>query len=127
MMHCPLCGVSLRTVERLGVELDHCPQCGGLWLDRGELDLLVQQEAVRALTQGQQALQAARDAREYDRAASRSEEATNRYDVDADPMGVADAAQRREKPAAVGADRMTTARFRRARRASSAEEMLSRS
>lgn len=83
-MHCPLCGVSLKTVERLGIELDHCTQCGGFWLDQGELDLLVQQEAMRALTKGQQALSAARDAREYDRTASRGEEIANhRYDVDA--------------------------------------------
>lgn len=66
-MHCPLCAVALRPVERLGVEIDHCPECGGLWLDRGELDEMVRREAQRALTEGQRVLHRERRSREYDR------------------------------------------------------------
>ena len=38
-MHCPLCvDTDLDPVFRSGIEIDRCPQCKGLWLDRGELD-----------------------------------------------------------------------------------------
>jgi Zn-finger nucleic acid-binding protein len=39
---CPRgCGVELRLAERHGVEIDYCPQCRGVWLDRGELDKII--------------------------------------------------------------------------------------
>lgn len=42
-MQCPVCrGVNLVMTERQGVELDYCPQCRGVWLDRGELDKIVE-------------------------------------------------------------------------------------
>lgn len=44
-MKCPQDGVEMDHVSRHGVEIEHCPQCGGVWLDRGELDHLI--EAVR--------------------------------------------------------------------------------
>jgi Zn-finger nucleic acid-binding protein len=37
-MPCPVCRVALVMSERHGVEIDYCPQCRGVWLDRGELD-----------------------------------------------------------------------------------------
>lgn len=41
-MQCPICGSSdLSLAERLGVEIDYCPRCRGVWLDRGELDKIV--------------------------------------------------------------------------------------
>ena len=40
-MLCPLCQVELKMTEREGVELDYCPKCRGMWLDRGELDKLL--------------------------------------------------------------------------------------
>ncbi len=40
-MLCPLCQVELKLTERQGVELDYCPKCRGMWLDRGELDTLL--------------------------------------------------------------------------------------
>lgn len=40
-MLCPLCQVELKMAERQGVELDYCPKCRGMWLDRGELDTLL--------------------------------------------------------------------------------------
>jgi Zn-finger nucleic acid-binding protein len=38
---CPACGAELHTVVRQGVEIDRCPACHGVWLDRGELEKLV--------------------------------------------------------------------------------------
>lgn len=43
-MQCPSCkDVSLVMSERQGVEIDYCPKCRGIWLDRGELDKLIEQ------------------------------------------------------------------------------------
>jgi hypothetical protein len=42
-MKCPHCNdVVLVMTERQGVEIDYCPQCRGVWLDRGELDKLIE-------------------------------------------------------------------------------------
>ena len=42
-MKCPTCAdVALVMSDRQGVEIDYCPQCRGVWLDRGELDKLIQ-------------------------------------------------------------------------------------
>ncbi|WP_424134960.1 zf-TFIIB domain-containing protein [Roseomonas chloroacetimidivorans] len=38
---CPRCGVVLAMSERQGIEIDYCPQCRGVWLDRGELDKII--------------------------------------------------------------------------------------
>lgn len=40
-MNCPVCSNELRPVDRGGIEIDVCPQCRGVWLDRGELDKLI--------------------------------------------------------------------------------------
>jgi Zn-finger nucleic acid-binding protein len=47
-MPCPVCRVSLVMSERQGVEIDYCPQCRGVWLDRGELDKVIEQSAQEA-------------------------------------------------------------------------------
>ena len=41
-MLCPACRVPLSMSERQGVEIDFCPQCRGVWLERGELDKIVE-------------------------------------------------------------------------------------
>ena len=41
-MKCPICDVDLLLAERQGVEIDFCPKCRGVWLDRGELDILIE-------------------------------------------------------------------------------------
>ena len=41
-MMCPNCSVELKMSERQGVEIDYCPQCRGVWLDRGELDKIIE-------------------------------------------------------------------------------------
>jgi uncharacterized protein len=43
IMKCPTCSDSnLLMTERQGVEIDYCPQCRGVWLDRGELDKIIE-------------------------------------------------------------------------------------
>jgi Zn-finger nucleic acid-binding protein len=39
---CPMDGSALVMSERQGVEIDYCPQCRGVWLDRGELDKILE-------------------------------------------------------------------------------------
>jgi hypothetical protein len=41
-MSCPVCRVPLSMSDRQGIEIDYCPQCRGVWLDRGELDKIVE-------------------------------------------------------------------------------------
>jgi Zn-finger nucleic acid-binding protein len=40
-MKCPVDGATLTMADRSGVEIDYCPQCRGVWLDRGELDKIL--------------------------------------------------------------------------------------
>ncbi|OQR29718.1 hypothetical protein BWR59_19845 [Pseudomonas sp. Bc-h] len=55
-MQCPVCkDISLVMTERQNVEIDYCPQCRGVWLDRGELDKIIersQQQESRFLPAG---------------------------------------------------------------------------
>lgn len=44
-MKCPVDSVDLVMSERGGVEIDYCPQCRGVWLDRGELDKIIDRAA----------------------------------------------------------------------------------
>ncbi|MBT9159823.1 MAG: zf-TFIIB domain-containing protein [Dehalococcoidia bacterium] len=41
-MNCLVCDTELKRVERQGVEIDTCPRCRGVWLDRGELDKIIE-------------------------------------------------------------------------------------
>jgi Zn-finger nucleic acid-binding protein len=41
-MKCPTCQIELKMTDRQGVEIDYCPQCRGVWLDRGELDKIIE-------------------------------------------------------------------------------------
>lgn len=41
-MNCPTCDAKLKAVEKHGIEVDICPDCKGVWLDRGELEKLVE-------------------------------------------------------------------------------------
>jgi Zn-finger nucleic acid-binding protein len=40
-MYCPLCNVELRAAGRQGVEVNCCPECRGVWIDRGGLDKII--------------------------------------------------------------------------------------
>lgn len=75
-MKCPVCkDVTLLMSEKNGVEIDYCPECRGIWLDRGELDKIIDR---------------ARDARdgyreserqEYRREERRDDRREDRYDA----------------------------------------------
>ncbi len=41
-MKCPIDGATLVISDRSGVEIDYCPECRGVWLDRGELDKIIE-------------------------------------------------------------------------------------
>ncbi|HIS38850.1 MAG TPA: zf-TFIIB domain-containing protein [Candidatus Onthousia faecavium] len=44
-MKCPVCkDVTLLMSEKKGVEIDYCPECRGIWLDRGELEKIIEKE-----------------------------------------------------------------------------------
>lgn len=45
-MLCPVCKLDLVMSERQGIEIDYCPKCRGVWLDRGELDKIIERSAV---------------------------------------------------------------------------------
>lgn len=47
-MPCPLCRVPLAMSDRQGIEIDYCPQCRGVWLDRGELDKIIERSSAEA-------------------------------------------------------------------------------
>jgi Zn-finger nucleic acid-binding protein len=44
-LNCPIDSTELRISERQGIEIDYCPKCRGVWLDRGELDKLIERSA----------------------------------------------------------------------------------
>jgi uncharacterized protein len=57
-MKCPMCAIDLIMSERLGIEIDYCPTCRGVWLDRGELDKIIERSQP-ARTEAPQVMQAA--------------------------------------------------------------------
>jgi len=49
-MKCPNCKDAILVMsQRQGVEIDYCPQCRGVWLDRGELDKILEKESVMTM------------------------------------------------------------------------------
>jgi len=47
-MKCPNDNATLVMSERHGIEIDHCPECRGVWLDRGELDKIIDRAGTSA-------------------------------------------------------------------------------
>ncbi|MDZ7667303.1 MAG: zf-TFIIB domain-containing protein, partial [Desulfotignum sp.] len=46
-MKCPVCNdENLVMTDRQGIEIDYCPNCRGIWLDRGELDKIIERSAI---------------------------------------------------------------------------------
>lgn len=77
-MQCPNCvSQTLTTSERRGIEIDHCSNCGGVWLDRGEL------EKILSLSDGRSPRDGQRDAGE-DETYGRSRQRGSDYDDDSD-------------------------------------------
>lgn len=50
-MQCPVDGETLVMTDRNGVEIDYCPRCRGVWLDRGELDKIIDRAGAAAVPQ----------------------------------------------------------------------------
>lgn len=46
-MKCPNCLETLLMTDKHGVEIDYCPSCRGVWLDRGELDKIIERSATQ--------------------------------------------------------------------------------
>lgn len=54
-MKCPICKEpSLVISERKGIEIDYCPECRGIWLDRGELDKILERSREEEVTPRQE-------------------------------------------------------------------------
>lgn len=53
-MKCPIDNADLVMSERQGIEIDYCPQCRGVWLDRGELDKIIERATPTAPQAAQQ-------------------------------------------------------------------------
>lgn len=57
-MKCPVCkDIDLAMSSRQNIEIDYCPQCRGIWLDRGELDKLIERSEQEAASQSSAPLQ----------------------------------------------------------------------
>lgn len=51
-MKCPTCnGTDLVMIERQNVEIDYCPKCRGVWLDRGELDKIIEKSLAQPVVE----------------------------------------------------------------------------
>lgn len=50
-MKCPNCEETLVMTERQGVEIDYCPKCRGVWLDKGELDKIIEKSSIAESSQ----------------------------------------------------------------------------
>src|SRR5687768_12380383 len=53
-MECPTCAQTLVMATREGIEIDYCPTCRGVWLDRGELDKIIERSAVAFAATGRE-------------------------------------------------------------------------
>ncbi|MBO6604030.1 MULTISPECIES: TFIIB-type zinc ribbon-containing protein [Rhodobacterales] len=69
-MQCPIDGTQLVMTDRQGVEIDYCPQCRGVWLDRGELDKIIERSTADAPAAPQPARRGYDD--DYDQGPDRS-------------------------------------------------------
>lgn len=75
-MKCPVCkDVTLLMSEKNGVEIDYCPECRGIWLDRGELDKII--DRARDARDGYRE----NERQEYRREERRDDRREDRYDA----------------------------------------------
>ena len=85
-MLCPTCdNVNLAMTDRQGIEIDYCPQCRGIWLDRGELDRLVERAEQGAAPST--AAEPPRHGRDHPRTDHERERERNRYRSGDDKAG----------------------------------------
>lgn len=65
-MKCPVCpDATLAMSNREGIEIDYCPTCRGVWLDRGELDKIIERSAAEQPAQRSETFRGERE-RDYD-------------------------------------------------------------
>jgi Zn-finger nucleic acid-binding protein len=85
-MQCPVCtDETLVISSREGIEIDHCPQCRGVWLDRGELDKIIDRAAPSVVGSAPEAPSAPPPRRDDDRDRyDRDRYERDRYDSDRD-------------------------------------------
>ena len=84
-MNCPVDGAALQMTERQGVEIDYCPRCRGVWLDRGELDKIIERVGAQERTPEGPFYPAARDeGRGGERRYDDDRDDDRRYDDDRD-------------------------------------------
>jgi Zn-finger nucleic acid-binding protein len=76
---CPTCRVALVMSERQGIEIDYCPQCRGVWLDRGELDKIIERASKEAAPQPQPQPQAYAQPQPYAQPQSRRRDDDDDY------------------------------------------------
>ena len=95
-MKCPVCDVTLSISSREGVEIDFCPQCRGVWLDRGELDKVIERASASLAHTGAEV--GAPDDR-YDRPPPRYDDDRRRHDDrrDHDPRGYDDRYRKKKR------------------------------
>lgn len=64
-MNCPACNLQLLMMERLGTQIDYCPQCRGIWLEKGKLEKMIERSGAemprRAISEGYDAQSFRRD------------------------------------------------------------------
>lgn len=53
-MNCPVCSLPLKMTDRNGIEIDYCEKCRGVWLDRGELDKIIERSGSHSMQAPQQ-------------------------------------------------------------------------
>jgi Zn-finger nucleic acid-binding protein len=82
-MRCPIDGSELRITDRQGIEIDYCPQCRGVWLDRGELDKIIERSESGPVT-ARAAAPASAPADDRRSEPARRDDDRRRYDDDDD-------------------------------------------
>ena len=92
-MKCPIDSADLVMSERQGIEIDYCPKCRGVWLDRGELDKIIERSLEVSATQ------AAPQPRDPRRDFDAEERYGSRYSGQHDTR---DARQKKRKPSFLG-------------------------
>lgn len=83
-MQCPVDGETLVMTDRSGVEIDYCPKCRGVWLDRGELDKIIERAIPAVPVQAVPVPEARRDISGRDQPSGRDSEFDRRRDYDDD-------------------------------------------
>jgi len=80
-MQCPIDGSELVMTDRQGVEIDYCPKCRGVWLDRGELDKIIEKQRHKYRSVPRTQIAGARPSPRYEpRRDDRSDQYEQRYE-----------------------------------------------